>query len=178
MPSVTSPIDGLQIGHANVYHLCNKLHDVSRLLSETPSLHLLGLSETRLNVHDDKQVAISNYNFFRKDAKRTGQTGMGIYVHNEILKFITRRPDLEPENVECMWIQFKRSEKDSPLLVGFVYRNPASQYSWYDDFVAMMDLVTTKHSKANYILLGDFNIDLLRPHSSWDSTLSLYGLKQ
>ena len=178
MPSVSSPIDGLQIGHVNVYHLCNKLHDVSRLLIETPSLHLLGLSETRLNVHDDKQVAISNYNFFRKDAKRTGQTGMGIYVHNEILKFITRRPDLEPENVECMWLQFKRSEKDSPLLVGFVYRNPASQYSWYDDFVAMMDLVTTKHSKANYILLGDFNIDLLKPHSSWDSTLSLHGLKQ
>ena len=40
---------GLRIGHVNVYHLYNKLQDVCMLLTKSPYIHLLGLSETRLN---------------------------------------------------------------------------------------------------------------------------------
>jgi hypothetical protein len=103
---------------------------------------------------------------------------MGVYVQNDILNYVSRRLDLETEGVECMWFQFKRSDKDTPLLIGFVYRNPASLYSWYDDFVVMMDGIANRHPKANYILMGDFNIDLFKPQPSWESTFSLYGLKQ
>jgi hypothetical protein len=129
-------------------------------------------------VHADSQLNIPNYHFFRKDAKYPGHTGMGVYVQNDILNYVSRRLDLETEGVECMWFQFKRSDKDTPLLIGFVYRNPASLYSWYDDFVVMMDGIANRHPKANYILMGDFNIDLFKPQPSWESTFSLYGLKQ
>jgi hypothetical protein len=77
-----------------------------------------------------------------------------------------------------MWVQFKRSDKDTPLLICILYRNPASPYAWYDDFVRMMDVVSDRHPKANLLMLGDFNIDLLKPQISWISTFSLYGLKQ
>jgi hypothetical protein len=154
MSSTNSAREGLHVGHVNIFHLCNKLHDVSRLLTASPPL---GLTETRLNVHSDNQLTIPNYYFLRKDATHTGHTGMGVYVSNDILKYVSRRLDLETEGVECMWLQFKRSEKDTPLLIGFVYRNPASLYSWYDDFVEMMDVIMCRHSKANYILMGDFN---------------------
>ena len=174
----TSVQDGLHIGHANVFHLCNKILDISSLLNASPQLHLLGLTETRLNLQSSSLVSIPNYHFMRKDAKQSGHTGMGIYVHCDITKFITRRSDLESEEVECMWLQFKRSEKDSLLLICFLYRNPASLYSWYDDFVQMMDVVTGQHNKANIILMGDFNLDMLKPQVSWESTFSLFGLKQ
>ena len=40
---------GLRIGHVNVYHLYDKVQDVCMLLTKSPYIHLLGLSETRLN---------------------------------------------------------------------------------------------------------------------------------
>jgi hypothetical protein len=42
----------------------------------------------------------------------------------------------------------------------------------------MMDVVANQHKKANIILLGDFNLDMLKPQVSWESTFFLYGLKQ
>ena len=41
---------GLRVGHLDVYHLLNKVPDISSFLnSEYPCIHLLGLSETRLD---------------------------------------------------------------------------------------------------------------------------------
>jgi hypothetical protein len=77
-----------------------------------------------------------------------------------------------------MWLQFKRSDKDNALLIGLVYRNPASPYAWFDNFVKMMDVVANRHPNANYLIMGDFNIDLLKPQASWKATFSLYGLSQ
>ena len=67
-------------------------------------------------------------------------------------------------------------QKHRPLLVEYVYRNPAVTYEWYDEFVTMLDKVS--ESKNNVLLLGDFNIDLLKPHLAWESTFSILGLNQ
>ena len=167
---------GINVGHANVYHLYNKLHDVCMLLNDVQPLHLLGLSETRLNPnHDDNSLNIPNYSLFRKDAKLPGETGMAMYVHQSIAPFTTRRADLESNRVECLWVDIRPSMSHA-LTVGFIYRNPASTYSWFDDFVHMMDLVNAKSS--NVLLLGDFNLDLLKSHPAWESTYSLFGLSQ
>ena len=40
----------------------------------------------------------------------------------------------------------------------------------------MIDNLAVK-PHADNLLLGDFNTDLLKPHSSWDSTITLLGLK-
>ena len=175
---VATASHGLHVGHTNVFHLCNKLHDVCRLLNGSPQLHLLGLTETRLGLHNDSQVSIPNYLFLGKNATQMGETGVGLYVHNDVKSFVTRRADLESDGVECMWVQYKRCEKDKCSLICTVYRNPSALYSWYDDFVRMMDLVTNRHPKADIILLGDFNIDLQKSHTAWESTYSLFGLKQ
>lgn len=42
----------------------------------------------------------------------------------------------------------------------------------------MMDVVAEKPPKANILVLGDFNIDLIKPHPAWESTCSPFGLKQ
>ena len=44
-----------------------------------------------------------------------------------------RLPDLESEKVECMWEEIN--------VIGYVYRNPASAYPWFDDFVEIVDKV-------------------------------------
>ena len=48
------------------------------------------------------------------------------------------------------------------ILVGYVFRNPAATYSWFDDFVQRMDKVR-ECNRPNIVLLGDFNTELLKP---------------
>ena len=167
---------GLRIGHINIYHLYNKVHDVCLLLTQPPHIHLLGLSETGLDPSlGDESLAIPTYTIIRRDAAHRGQTGMGLYVHQSIAHTTKRPADLETERVKCMWVEVKLSAP-SAILVGYVYRNPAVTYARNDDYVEMMDKVNERNS--NIILLGDFNIDLLKPHPTWESTTSLFGLHQ
>ena len=166
----------LRIDHINVYHLYNKVHDVSLLLTQFPHIHLLGLSETRLGSSlGDELLAIPSYTIIRRDATHRSQTGMDLDVHQSIAHTTKRRADLETERVEYMWVEVKLSAS-SAILVGYVYRNPAVTYAWYDDFVEMMDKVNERNS--NIIPIGDFNIDFLKSHPAWESTTSLFGLHQ
>ena len=48
----------------------------------------------------------------------------------------------------------------------------------FDNFVQTIDNIHTVIPHADILVLGDFNIDLLKPHSSWDSTITLLGLTQ
>ena len=182
MMSSISPINyvsesGLLVGHLNVYHLFNKIPDVSTFLcNQCPFIHLFGLSETRVNCYvSDESIAIPHYTIYRRDIVKQGETGLALYVHNFIQNITTRRTDLESQCTESLWVEI-RNPKTPSLLVGYVYRNPAATYEWYDEFVTMLDKVS--ESKNNVLLLGDFNIDLLKPHLAWESTFSVLGLNQ
>lgn len=169
-------INGTRIGHLNVYHLFNKLPDVCLLLNEPPNIHLLGLSETRLDSRiTNEMLSIPNYQIIRRDATHRGETGLALYIHNSLFQYTKRRTDLESPMVECIWVEIKYS-MSPPLLLGYAYRNPASTYNWFDDFVHMMDIVNS--SNRNILLLGDFNFDLFKPQPAWQSTATLFGLKQ
>ena len=73
---------GLRVGHLNVYHLLNKVPDISFFLNnEYPCIHLLGLSETRLEYRmSDESIAVPQYLTFRRDAVKQGETGPAIYL--------------------------------------------------------------------------------------------------
>ena len=86
-----------------------------------------------------------------------------------------RRTDLESEGVECVWLEINDLKSPS-LLVGYIYRNPASPTTWFDDFVLTID--KANGHKSNILLIGDFNIDLCKPQPTWDITTSLFGFHQ
>ena len=48
----------------------------------------------------------------------------------------------------------------------------------HDSFVQMLDDVHKAKNRADVLILGDFNIDMLKPDSCWNSTLALFGLAQ
>ena len=60
----------------------------------------------------------------------------------------------------------------------YLYRNPAVTFEWYDSFVLLLDDVYKAINRADVLILGDFNIDMLKPQSCWDSALALFGLAQ
>ena len=146
------------------------------LCNQCPFIHLFGLSETRFNCYvSDESIAIPHYTIYRRDIIKQGETSLVLYVHNSMQNITTRRTDLESQCTESLWVEI-RNPKTPSLLVGYVYRNPAATYEWYDEFVTMLDKVS--ESKNDVLLLGDFNIDLLKPHLAWESTFSVLGLNQ
>ena len=57
----------------------------------------------------DQDIKIPNYCFSRKDSITIGHTGIAVYIHNSIADITDRRPDLESDLVECMWLELKPS---------------------------------------------------------------------
>ncbi|MGB5437968.1 MAG: endonuclease/exonuclease/phosphatase family protein, partial [Maribacter sp.] len=167
----------LQVGHLNVYHLVNKVPDVCVLLNQSSQpVHVFGMSETRLDSRiADTLIYIPQYSVLRRDSAKKNHTGIAVYIHDSISNFATRRTELEDENIECIWIEVKHG-KSSPLLIGYVYRNPAETSSWSEDFIQMMDKVKSRNK--DIVLLGDFNINLNNAQTIWNSTTTLLGLHQ
>lgn len=167
----------INVGHVNICSLPNKTDHVRDLLEEH-SLHILGITESRLSAinHGDAAVRIPHYVFYRRDAVVAGHTGIGAYVKRSLSNRIKRRTDLEPDNIECLWLEIRPCDKLS-FLVGFIYRNPKSNVNeWSDDYVQMMTNVTS--GKRTVIIQGDFNVDLLVDQPEWEATTSMLGLTQ
>ena len=81
-------------------------------------------------------------------------TGLIAYINEHVsFKRLTR---YEEYGVECVWFDVKL-KKSSPILVGFIYRNPSEPANWVEKFVCMMDSVWLESKEI--ILMGDFNID-------------------
>ena len=69
MCSATVKLKKLNVGCLNVFHLQNKLSDISNRINQTEQFHLFGLSETRLNSNvSDDFISIPNFSVVRRDA--------------------------------------------------------------------------------------------------------------
>ena len=169
----------LRVGQLNIFHLHGKIADLASYLhNATPAYDIFGVTESRLRFEQSETaVTIANYNIHRKDAKCMGQTGIVVYIHNSIRNSALRRKDLECEFIECMWLELKQVKKASKFIC-YLYRNPKETLEWYDKFVCMMDIVADTTKNADVLLLGDFNIDISKPHVNWESTFELFGLRQ
>ena len=184
----------IKIGHLNVFHLTNKIPDVCNLLNTSTRTHIFGICETKIhasttnpndyNDDDDKHFSdllhIPNYDKpFCRHIKEKLHTGLAVYVHNSIRNIVVRRKDLEPNNIEAIWLEIKQSNSTSKLL-GYVYKNPKADTTFYDNFTSMIDSATKV--SQNITLLGDFNFNYLKPNEAsqqqWCLTTEQLGLHQ
>ena len=101
---------GLRIGHLNICSLPNKIVDLKVFLNEHLP-HILGISETKIKFEKTERenkitndtLLIPGYHLLRRDCSAPLQTGIAIYVHNTIIKYVKRRNDLETGPVECVF---------------------------------------------------------------------------
>ena len=164
------------MGHLNIYHLPQKITDLCVLLNKPESFRIFGVTESRLKPHiPDSAINIPNFSITRRDPVSRGETGIAVYIHNSIQDVVSRRIDLETQEVECVWLELK-TPKSPSLLIGYLYRNPAATFEWYDNFLDMCEKVCARN--ADVLLMGDFNIDMLKPHHAWECTITLLGLHQ
>ena len=99
-------------------------------------------------------------------------------VHQSFQAITHRRKDLENDKTGYVWLELKPHAHGPSLFVCYLYRNPAVTFEWHNSFVQMPDDVYKAKNRADVLILGDFNIDKLKPDSCCDSTLALFGLAQ
>ena len=135
------------------------------------------MSETKLKEHKLNEVfKIPGYQLpFRKDNKTNGGGGIIVYVRDGILA--KRRKDLETNDISCLWIEICPKIGKS-FLVGNMYRPPDSRIEFNDRFEEFIDVVSNQNKE--FILLGDFNRNLLNPEieRDWGNFTSSLGLTQ
>ena len=85
-----------------------------------------------------------------------GQTGVGVYISEQI-PFI-RRPELEKEGVECIWLEIL-NPKAKGFLVGIIYKPPDSSNHLVENFEYKLDELLSDITAENKetILTGDIN---------------------
>ena len=169
---------GFRMGHLNIQGVSNKIDQVGLLLgSDKNQIHVLGLSETKLNdTHPDSAFEINGYQKpFRRDRESNSGGGIIVYVRDEIC--CNRRPDLEQANLECIWLEIK-PVKSKSFLLGNIYRPPNSTVQWNAIFEDCLEDVL-KEDKEIY-LMGDINRDLLNNqiNNVWTEYIEGFGLTQ
>lgn len=127
---------------------------------ELCSLHhfgIIGVTETHLsNDIPDTDVSIPNYISFRRDRNRFGGGVVMLYV-NECFS-CHRRPDLESQHLEMVWVEIKT--RGFTLLVGVCYRPPNQNADEIDSFLDSLDNTLSSipiKAKQSVVLMGDFN---------------------
>lgn len=161
-----SPPDGIRMCHLNARSLL-KPGRLDEIYLELCSLHcfdIIAVSESHLcNTIPDTDIAIPNYNVFRRDRNRQGG-GVLLYIHSRFT--CIRRTDLECPTLELLWAEIKL--RNHSLLVGVSYRPPNQTAQEIELFIEglydSLDSITGSLNQS-IVLLGDFNDRCV----NWDS---------
>ena len=132
---------------------------------------VLALSETWLNESNKESFKIKGYqpivSNFRRDNSSRG--GVAVFVREEVS--FRERPDLNtfiPKLFESVFI----TVSDLNLTIGVIYRSPTTDIVHIKTFLTQFQttLNLLHKSRESFILLGDFNFDILEysqePHAT------------
>ena len=150
----TLPNAPIRIFSTNAQSLRNK---ITELEIEIQDIEIACITETWLGPtvnHDDLQI--SNFNGpLRRD--RLDQEYGGVAVYSRKGLPVKRRKDLEPDNIELMWVEI--TSTTGTFLLGTIYRPPNSSADLWLSIEAAIERAcdTTLH----VILLGDINQDMM-----------------
>lgn len=164
IPTTIPQVRGFKVAHLNVRSMVNKMDDIRMLIKEKP-FEIFTISETWLNTSiADSEIEIPGYTFARKD-RGNGSRGGGtlVFVRDGIP--YKHCEDLKTVSLETCWVEVTRP-KCKKLIICCAYRPPtASIDSGIDE---LNSLLPSLPPDAEFILLGDFNINFLSSKSDPD----------
>ena len=150
----------LSILHFNVRSIVKNKHLLEEFLHEVDQCpSILAISETKLSDNKVNQALIPNYNFLFSHSS-TNAGGVGLYVRSDLISI--RRQDLEFDSNESenLFVEIQLTSK-KVVVIGVLYRHPASNFSKFQEQL-LQTLDKLGQNKQDFVLCGDFNIDLLK----------------
>ena len=146
--------DSLRILYYNARSLLPKLGDLFVTIETHNFPDIVCIVESWLG-HDvrDQEIAIPNYNIFRHDQNRHGG-GILIYVKDSYITSVLpgATPDLEIITI-CV------QSGNCKACLSLFHRPPSSSSVIFDTFCNYLESLNTAQF-SNFILLGDFNVNL------------------
>ena len=124
------------------------------LYTELRDLDVLAFSETWLNsTNSDNDLLLQQYHPpERKD--RIGDSHGGVMIYVRYTLHYTRRRDLEPQGIECLWIELTHKHKH--ILFGLFYRPPRTNAACFTSIEDSIHLASDT-GIHDIVVTGDFN---------------------
>jgi hypothetical protein len=123
---------------------------------------IIAISETGRNNLDYCSHLFEGYTFYY-DAPISAKGGAGLYIRDGSAT-VHRRFDLQlncPLFIENIWLEIEA--KENSYIIGAIYRHPGkSTEPFMESMISTIDKL--KGGNKPYIICGDINIDLLKPH--------------
>ena len=154
-------VRGLKISHLNTRSILPKIDSLRLLVKDNP-FDVFSISETWLKPSiSDSEVAIPGYSIVRMD--RHGKIGGGtaIYIRDG-LPFKTQS-DLMNNTLENCMVEVLRPQAKK-LFICCAYRAPNNPVENY--ITELENVIHKLPNNSEFILLGDFNIDLSKNNRS------------
>ena len=135
-------------------------HEILSKLSVQPDI--IALTETKLSGNSVySNIELNGYDFLHADSE-TLAGGVGLYIQNKLDYSVNSEINCELNYVENIWI--KTQTRNGTLMIGVVYRHPVTYVEDIENFSnAMSDILHEfNHKKYSYMVVGDFNLDLMK----------------
>ena len=142
----------------NVRSLIPKIDEL-RLICATNSPHIVCVVETWLGDEiSDCEISITDYNVTRLDRNRHGG-GIAFYIRSDLHSEIVLK---QPYDLEFMLLSIVNLKFSNKIHVGLFYRPPNSPTNTLEFLYDCLQGVSV-HIFSNFVLLGDFNVNLKNP---------------
>jgi len=156
--------------HSNIRSLNANIDKLTQLLHELHhNFSIIGLSETKLKVAGPQTIfnnQIPGYNFVSQPSL-SNSGGVAFYISNDLAVFTREDISCTTPDFEALWIEIK-SNLQHNIVCGVIYRHPHSNLNAFLDYLD--NTVTKLNSENKYsIIMGDFNIDLLKTNCHTDT---------
>ena len=165
----------LKIGHLNTVSIPKHFDELKQIVNK---FQIFAASETNIRPNTPESLYnFEGFNYYGSNRKK-GTLGVGLFIHDTIesKRIRTNYKESQPEMVfvECKF-------RKTVLLVGVIYKSPGVSYKSYGDITESIAGITTKYDRV--ILLGDYNINFLRPDTPETkffktNILEQFGLEQ
>ena len=162
--------------HVNIASLNYHIDDLKLILSRLNlNFDVIGVSEHKIlkDTLPTNDIEITGYDKFIFEPTESNCGGTGFYIKDNL--DYDQRIDLQinsTRDYESTFIEIKFPHKKN-LIVGCIYRHPSSKISVKDFSNQHLEPILQKISseKKQCILMGDFNIDLLKIDINNDSSI-------
>jgi exonuclease III len=147
--------------HINCRSIISKIDDIKLLLHQIP-VGILAVTETWLEEATSDIAQIPGYNFIHKPREKGQGGGVGFFISLDIVYQLIPEQHCKQLHVsyESLFIRIPQ-QKSASLMLGVIYRPPGQPLQLFnEEFSQLLSALT--ETKKEIILLGDFNINLLK----------------
>ena len=162
--------------HFNIRSLAANHDQFTNMLAELYfPFPLIGLSETKIiaNQPPISNTEIPGYNFISQPTLSSAG-GVGFYIAKEMNYTVCLDLSVSTVDYEALWIEINFNNQPN-LVCGVMYRHPNGDIDKFMEYLNMT-LEQIHHHNKYILLMGDFNIDLLKDSNPYsDNFLNTLG---